>query len=104
MCYHPKRRRAVITENSQPSLQTRLKSPHTLGVVKELNESLELEPQVPLDTPKTKASINEGNRWVDKDLVQTDCENKNTVGQEEEQIQHKEEPRAFELKVNLLQE
>lgn len=76
MCYHPKRRRAVLTENSQPkptdpaeiakskpplrlktvSFSTGLdKENHTPEDV-ELKDSLELEPQVPPDTPKTKAT------------------------------------------------
>ena len=76
MCYHPKRRRAVLTENSQvkpadPPEIAKSKPPLRLKTVSfstgldkenhspedvELKDSLELEPQVPPDTPKTKAS------------------------------------------------
>lgn len=76
MCYHPKRRRAVLTENSQikpadPPEIIQSKPPLRLKTVSfstgldkenhspedvELKDSLELEPQVPPDTPKTKAS------------------------------------------------
>lgn len=73
MCYHPKRRRTVLTEhNQEPAPEAaKIKPPLKQKTVSfsttqdkendspediDLQDSLELEPQVPLDTPNTKAS------------------------------------------------